>query len=163
MLLKWTCTVLCILAVAGVIALALGRTLPDAGGITTTERQEAANLRDQAALAEHLAALDAALVRQDVSRAIYEWRDAYGLALRTREWDTMVAVGDAAVRLDTVMRGPSGYPTGFRSEARRAYIHALLRAQRDRSREGVDKIAASFDALGDAGLAAQARTLGTGR
>ena len=61
-----------------------------------------------------------------------------------------------------MMGGPAGNPAGFRSEARRAYFHALLRAQRDRSREGVNQIADAFTALGDAGIAAQARTIGAG-
>ena len=67
--------------------------------------------------------------------------------------------GDAAVRVDAVMGGPVGHPTGFGAEARRAYFHALLRAQRDRSREGATQIADAFEALADAGLAAKARTI----
>jgi hypothetical protein len=132
-------------------------------GTTTADRAEPNDLRDETALAERLAALDAALARQDVSRAIYEWRDAYGLALRSRGWDTMAAVADAAVRVDAAMGGPADHPAGFRVEARRAYFHALLRAQRDRSREGVNQIADAFEALGDAGIAAKARTIGAER
>jgi hypothetical protein len=75
----------------------------------------------------------------------------------------MAAVGDATVRVDAVMGGRVGHPTGFRAEARRAYFHALLRAQRDRSREGVNQIADAFEAFGDVGIAAKARTLGAER
>src|SRR5262245_53985907 len=163
MLLKWSCIFLSILAVTGIVVLVRGGALPDTCATATVDRSEETEMRDEAALAERLVALDAALARQDVSRAIYEWRDAYGLALRSRGWDAMAAVGGAAVRVDTAMRGPEGHPTGFRAEARRAYLHALLRAQRDRSREGVEQIADAFEALGDAGIATHARTLGMGR
>jgi hypothetical protein len=162
MLLKWGCIMLSIVAVASLVGLVLGGTLPDTCA-TTPERSESTELRDDAALADRLAALDAALARQDLSRAIYEWQDAYGLALRSKGWDTMATVGDAAVRVHTQMGGPAGQPAGFRSEAHRAYIHALLRAQRDRSREGVNRVADGLAALGDVDMAAGARTLGLGR
>jgi hypothetical protein len=157
MFLKWGFIAL---TVAGVVGLVLGGALPDSCG-TTTERSGAAALRDEAALADRLVAVDSALARQDLTRAIYEWRDAYGLALRARGWEPMAAVGDAAVRV-SALAGDPGDMAGFRSEARRAYIHALLRAQRDRSREGVDRIADGFVRLGDRDMAARARTLGQG-
>jgi hypothetical protein len=160
MLLKWSCIALSIIAVAGLVGLVLGGTLPDTCATTTADRPEPTDLRAEAALAERLASLDAALARQDVSRAIYEWRDAYGLALRSRGWDAMAAVGDAAVRVDARMGSPAGRSDGFRSEARRAYVHALLRAQRERSREGVNHVADGLDSLGEADMAAHARTLG---
>jgi hypothetical protein len=67
------------------------------------------------------------------------------------------------VRVDTAMGGPAGRSTGFRPETRRAYIHALLRAQRERSRESVTHIADGFTALSDADMGARARTLETMR
>jgi hypothetical protein len=160
MLLKWGFITL---AVAGVVGLVLGGALPDSCGTTTADRDAPGDLRDEAALAERLAALDAAIARRDFSRVVYEWRDAYGLALRARGWEAMAAVGDAAVRVDTVMGSSEGRVTGFRAEARRAYIHALLRAQREQSREGVDHVADGFTTLGDTDMAARARTLGTMR
>jgi len=163
MLWKWSCIALSILAAAGLVGLVLGGTLPDSCATTTADRSESTDLRDEAALAERLAALDAALARQDLSRAVYEWQDAYGLALRSRGWDTMAAVGDAAVRVDALMGGPGDPAVGFRTEARRAYIHALVRAQRDRSREGVNHIADGLATLGDVAMAARARTLGVAR
>jgi hypothetical protein len=160
MLLKWGFIAL---TVAGVAGLVLGGALPDSCGTTTGDRDAPGDLRDEAALAERLAALDAALASQNLGRAVYEWRDAYGLALRAGGWEAMAAVGDAAVRVDTVMGGPVGRSTGFRAEARRAYIHALLRAQREQSREGVNHIADGFTSLGDTDMAARARSLGTMR
>src|SRR5262249_51763192 len=164
MLLKWTGIFLSFLAVAGIVVLVRGGTLPDTYGTTTPDRSDSSERRDDTALAERLAAPDAALDPQGLSRAIYEWHGAYGLALRSRGWDTMAAVGDAAVRVNALMGvGPAGQFAGFRSEAHRAYIHALLRAQRGRSREGVNHVADGFAALGDADMAARARTPGTGR
>ena len=119
MLVKWSGIVLSILAVAGVVGLVLGGTLPDSCGTTTADRDEPPDLRDEAALAERLAALDAALARQDLSRAVYEWRDAYGLALRSRGWEAMAAVGDAAVRVDARdgrPRGPAPPASGRRPD-----------------------------------------------
>src|SRR6185295_2188520 len=158
MLWKWGSIVLAIVGVSGVVV--LGGTLPDSCDTRTADRDDPGDLRNETALAERLAALDAALARQDVSRAIYEWRDAYGLALRSRGWDAMAAVGDAAVRVDARMGSPAGHSDGFRSEARRAYINALLRAQRESSREVVNHVADGFDSLCEVDMSALARTLG---
>src|SRR5215813_9209538 len=110
-------------------------------------------------LPERLAAIDDAIERRDVSRAVIEWRDAYGVALRSRRWDAMTAVGDAAVRIDGIAREPSRYPAGFRAEARQAYLRALVDARAVHSREGIEHVAAAFAALGDADMAARVRTL----
>src|SRR6185369_15708228 len=101
------------------------------------------------ALPIRLAAVDEALARRDMSRAVLEWRDAYGVALRSRDWAAMVSVGDAAVRIDRIARLPSDHPTGFRAEARQAYLRALVDA----------RVADAFDALGDAEMAGRVRTL----
>ena len=66
MLLKWG---LITLTVAGVVGLVLGGALPDGCGTTTADRDAPGDLRDEAALAERLAALDAALASQNLSRA----------------------------------------------------------------------------------------------
>jgi len=105
-----------------------------------------------------LAAVDEALAKRDVSRAIYLWRDAHGVALGSRRWDAMAAVGDAAVRIDAAT-SPLGRPTGFRAEARQAYLRALFDARAAGARDGIERVAGAFAALGDATLAAQARAL----
>jgi hypothetical protein len=110
-------------------------------------------------LPARLAAIDDAIGRRDVSRAVMEWRDAYSVALRSRQWDAMTAVGDAAVRIDGIAREPSRYPTGFRAQARQAYLSALVDARAAHSREGIEHVAAAFAALGDADMAARVRTL----
>jgi hypothetical protein len=76
-------------------------------------------------------------------------------------WDAVAAVGAAAVRVDGLTAG-CGHPTGFRAPARRAYVHALRRAQRDRSR-GRNHGADGFAALGDAEIAARLPAIGMGR
>jgi hypothetical protein len=108
-----------------------------------------------ASLSQRLASLDAAIADGDRSRAIYEWRDAYALAFGTRQWAPMATVGDAALRIDS----QTGDPTGFRAEARQAYLLALFRARDARTAEGVARVAEAFDALGDAEAAARARAI----
>ena len=156
MLVKWGFITL---TVAGVVGLVLGGALRDSCGTTTADRDAPGDLRDEAALAERLAALDAALASRNVSRAVYEWRDAYGIALRSRSWESMVAVGDAAVRVDAAASRPAGHPSSFRAEARQAYLRALDDARSVRSKEGIQRVAAAFAALGDAQMAAMVRTV----
>jgi hypothetical protein len=110
-------------------------------------------------LGPRLAALDAAIARSDLSRAVYEWRDAYGAALRTRRWDAMSAAGDAALRVDALARRGPGGPSAFRAEARRAYLRALFLARAAGSVHGVDRVANAFASLGDFEMAARARTV----
>jgi hypothetical protein len=114
---------------------------------------------EERALSTRLAAMDEALARNDAGRAVYEWRDAYGVALRSRRWDAMATVGDAALRIDAATGAPTGHPTGFRAEARQAYLKALFDARAAGSPAGMERIAASFAALGDTHMAAQARAL----
>ena len=70
MLVKWTSIALSILAVAGLVGLVLGGTLPDTCSTTTADRAEPPDLRDEAALAEHLAVtLSAAGFLEDANYA----------------------------------------------------------------------------------------------
>jgi hypothetical protein len=115
--------------------------------------------KGQSALSERLAAMDEALARGDVSRAISDWRDAYGLALGSWRWEAMILVGDAALRIDALASRPPGPRVAFRAEARQAYLNALFGARRVGSREGVLRVAEAFAALGDLEMAARARTI----
>jgi hypothetical protein len=108
-------------------------------------------------LPARLASVDAAIARRDQTRAIYEWRDAYSVALGSRRWEAMVAVGDAALRIDALAPPGSRYPSGFRAEARQAYLKAFLDARAAGSREGILRAAEAFGALGDAEMAARVR------
>lgn len=110
-------------------------------------------------LSVRLTALDEALARRDMSRAVLEWRDAYGVALRSRDWEAMASVGDAAVRIDRIARLPSDHPTGFRAEARQAYLRALVDARAARSRPGIERVAEAFAGLGDTEMAERVHAL----
>ena len=133
-------------------------------GVAATARTRGALFDDTpgprlARLEQRLAALDTAIARNDLSRAVYEWRDAYGAALGTRHWEAMAAVGAAALRVDALAgRGPGGRGT-FRAEARQAYLLVLFRARTAGSAQGVERAAAAFAGLGDGEMAARARTV----
>jgi hypothetical protein len=94
---------------------------------------------------QRIVLVDEALARADLSRAIYEWREAYGAALRAGRSDALIAVGDRALRI-AESTGPSGY---FRREASEVYRHAALRARTERSRDTILGIAEVFDRLGE--------------
>jgi len=110
-------------------------------------------------LADRLADMDAAIARKDQTRAVFEWREAYGLALGSRRWDAMADVGDAAMRVDTLVGRPSGHPSAFRAQARQAYLRALFQARAQHAPEGIERVADAFAALGDRDIAAQARAI----
>ena len=112
----------------------------------------AATLRPEV---ERLARVDAAIAHRDASRAIYEWREAYGQALRSRRSEALIAVGDAGVRLEALLGGTGRY----RAEARQAYMGALLRARAEGSVAGMRRVAEALAALGDEPGAVQARMM----
>jgi hypothetical protein len=99
----------------------------------------------------HVGTIDQALARHDVSAAVGAWHHAYGAALASRGWEGMLAVGDAFLRIGT----EAGTVSGSRSNARQAYLNALIRAHRDGSMEGLRRTAAAFAALGDHAVATQ--------
>ena len=107
------------------------------------------------AWAQRIARVDAALVRSDLNVAIYEWREAYGAAVRTKRSDGLIAVAARAIRI-AELAGGSGY---FRNEARYIYVHAALRARAERSPETILGIAEAFDKLGDTERASQVRRI----
>ena len=114
------------------------------------------------ALSERLSALDAAVAERDRTGAVLTWWDAYGLALGTRKWDAMATVGDAALKVDALLNPGGPGPSGFRAEARQAYLVALFRARDAGAPEGIERVADAFAALGDDEVAAQARGIRVG-
>jgi hypothetical protein len=88
---------------------------------------------------------EAALERGDALTALSAWREAHAAALRSRQWEGMIAVGNTARRL--------GDAAGSRREglarARQAYLTALFRARRERSLDGALRAAVAFGELGD--------------
>jgi hypothetical protein len=107
------------------------------------------------AWAQRIALVDEALARADRSRAIYEWREAYGAASRNGRSDGLIAVGDRAFRI-AELTGGSGY---FLTEARYVYVHAALRARAEGSRETILGIAEQFEKRGDTERAEQVRRI----
>ena len=99
--------------------------------------------------------VDEALERSELSRAIYEWREAYGAAVRTNGSEGLIAVGARAIRI-AELAGGSSY---LLSEARYVYIHAALRARAERSPGPILGIAEVFEKLGDPERAAQVRRI----
>jgi hypothetical protein len=108
------------------------------------------------AWSRHLTAVDAAVGRRDASQALYEWRHAYLATLHSGRWAPLVAAGDAALRIDAL----SGIPgSTARSEARQAYVDAVLRAHAQRDAAGILRAAGALERLGDAEVAASARRM----
>jgi hypothetical protein len=156
---EWSGLSLSIVVVLAMGSIAVASFVAGRAPLQADRAFEALPVVEERSLSGRLAAVDEALARNDAGRAIYEWRDAYGLALRSRRWDAMAAVGDAALKIDAATGAPTGHPTGFRAEARQAYLKALFDARAAASPEGMERIAASFAALGDTHMAAQARAL----
>jgi hypothetical protein len=114
-------------------------------------RPAAERLRFDRLWTAHVASVDQALARHDVSAAVAAWQDAYGAALASRGWEGMIEVGDAFLRIGA----EAGSPRGARPNARQAYLNALIRAHRDGSAAGMRRTAEAFAALGDQPVAAQ--------
>lgn len=112
-------------------------------------RQEAERLRFDRLWTAHVATVDRALARHDVSGAVVAWQDAYGAALASRGWEGMIAVGDAFLRIGA----EAGSLRGSRPNARQAYLNVLIRAHRDGSADGMRRAAEAFAALGDEAVA----------
>lgn len=102
---------------------------------------------------QRIAHVDEALGRSELSRAIYEWREAYGAALGSRRSDALIAVGDRAIRIAEL----AGGSRLFLDEARHVYGHAVLCARAERSAEAIHRIADVFEKLGDTERARQVR------
>jgi uncharacterized membrane protein YfcA len=80
-----------------------------------------------------------------ISLAIFTWQDAYALALASREWESLLEVGDAALAIGDA----SGSRVGWIPKARECYTTALFRARRQTSLEGVLRTTRALAALGD--------------
>jgi hypothetical protein len=106
----------------------------------------------EAPWAYRLALIDEALAAGTMSEAFYQWHEAHGEAFRSGRWEALVAVGDAAMRIDAA----AGSAVGFRADARRVYLAALVRARAEESAAGVRRIAEAFAKVGDHELAARA-------
>src|SRR5262245_58968412 len=89
--------------------------------------------------------VDAALANGDDLAAEEAWHDAYAAALRSESWEAMIEVGDACLCIDAA----SGGGDVADILASQLYRSALLRACRQRSIDGVLRVADRLAALGD--------------
>jgi len=96
--------------------------------------------RDDRLWRAHLDVVAMELERGHVDAAVRAWHDAYGAALASGGWDSMIAVGDAFM---TIGRA-SGSVRGARMNARVAYLSALIRARRESSLDGALRVAQAF-------------------
>jgi hypothetical protein len=140
------------LGVAGAAVLALGLGVT---GVRGLEHVVFVQPESTPAWVQRIALVDDAIERSQLSRAIYEWREAYGAANRRGGSEGLIAVGDRAVRLAELSDG-SGY---FLTEARFVYMQAAFRARAERSRDAILRIADAFEKLGDAERAGQVRRI----
>ena len=95
--------------------------------------------------------LDEAMEAGRLDEAAAAWRDAYVAAIRSRRWEGMADVGDAAVK---IARHPSAPRLDYAS-ARQSYLAAFLRAREYDSLDGVLRAAKAFAGLGDRAVADQ--------
>jgi hypothetical protein len=112
----------------------------------------ASRVNPDAPWAQRLMLIEEALAAGTMSRALNEWHEAHAEAFKSGRWEALVAVGDAAARIEAA----TGTATGFLADARRLYMAALLLARAEHSGVGVRQIADALAALGDYALAAHA-------
>ena len=126
----------------GIAGVAIACVVLGAAGLATTRTQA---VKARPSWKAHLASVDAALAAKNVSAAVMAWRDAYGAALATREWEAMLAVGQTSLRIDQV----AGDRAEFEPKARQSYLAALFRARQQGSLDGVLHATEAFATLGD--------------
>jgi hypothetical protein len=95
----------------------------------------------------HLHRVEAAIARRDARDAKRAWRHAYGAAWSSPSWRGLADVGDASMRIGEL----TGSPTAARRLALAMYSRSLIRARRQRSYEGLRRLADAFATLGDEG------------
>jgi hypothetical protein len=130
---------LCLCAIA-VGVLAHGATLT----MSNTDLVMAGRNPDHLWLA-HLEIVEQELAQGHVDAAVRAWHDAYCVALESRGWEGMIAVGDSFMSIGRA----AGSARGARMNAKDAYSTALIRARRVGSVEGVLRTAEAFQRLDD--------------
>lgn len=123
--------------------------------LRTVERHEAPagmEVAGEPAWQPHLRRVDEALGLKDIRAAERALREAYVAAVARRQWEGLVEVGDATLRIGEA----SGSRRAAVAGARRAYMAALLGARQQRSVAGALRAREAFAALGDRAVAAEA-------
>jgi hypothetical protein len=137
-------------AVVGGLGLVLSSTLMS-GAVSVSRGADPSAPRGAAPWAAHLATVDAALTTGDVPTALSAWHAAYGAALGSRRWEGFADAGDAYLRIGRA----SSTPASAIPRARDLYLSALFRARDAGALDGVLRIAAAFETLGDRDVATQ--------
>jgi hypothetical protein len=149
-----------VLGLTGAVALgAIGTFGVSASGRSAIARAVFVQPESTPAWVQRVALVDEALGRAELSRAIYEWREAYGAALASTRPDALIAVGDRGMRIAELTGGSDH----FRAEVGDIYMHAARRASAGGSRDTILGIAERFERLGDAKRAEQARRIAESR
>ena len=105
-----------------------------------------------------LDSMDRAVAAGDTSGAERAWRNAYRLALHSRQWQALLAVGEDSLRISdhVLVKQP------YRARAREAWRDALFRAGAQHSVEGLLRVAEAFARLGDTHVVTQALRIADG-
>jgi hypothetical protein len=111
----------------------------------------AGRVRDDGLWKAYLDLVETELAAGHVDVAVRAWHDAYAAALESRGWESMIAVGDAFMKIGRA----AGTPGGARMNAREAYLTALIRARRNRSVDGALRSGEAFAGLGDRAIVEQ--------
>jgi uncharacterized membrane protein YfcA len=97
--------------------------------------------------APYIRRVDAALAERKISAAEETWHAAYAMALRSRSWQGLVAVGDASFRIACVTKSRTDI-----ERTRQNYLSALFLARRAGAVDGMVDIIERVAALGDSGV-----------
>lgn len=111
----------------------------------------AGRTRDDRLWRAYLDVVEKELEHGHVDVAVRVWHDAYGAALASGSWESMIAAGDAFMAIGRA----SGSVRGAQMNAREAYLSALIRARRDRSVDGAIRSAEAFRGLDDRAVGEQ--------
>jgi hypothetical protein len=93
----------------------------------------------------------AAVAAGEPDAAARAWREAYSAAVRTRRWEPMLAVGDAALEVGRA----AGTAPDSQQQARQSYLQAVIIAEQQRSLDGVLRSAEAFARIGDRAVVEQ--------
>jgi hypothetical protein len=100
---------------------------------------------------ESIKKVDEALTSGDPGSMLRAWQAASVAALVDRGWQSMITVGDAAIRIGRA----TGLNIAFGAKARQAYHVALFRSHRAGDIDGVLQAAEGFTELRDTEIVAQ--------
>src|SRR5574341_426666 len=116
------------------------------------------NVSSDAPWTVHIRRSDEALRQQDTKTAQQHWHEAYRAARGRLNWEGMLDVGDAYLRIGEV----TGDRESAKGKARSLYMAALLRARSQGCLDGVLRAGEAFADLGDHEVAGEAIRIAEG-